>query len=155
MPGSDAAQLASTIDEFGELERRYIESRTWLNRREDLRKKIESRYANEAPDESFTAIGNVYQIVLGPRANRRIVVAMPKLFKLLGPKEFLSICTIPLNELDRRGIEMDGIVKEQRIGNRTITAVPRESPVAPKPHGERKKLSTAKEMEDKVETVPF
>lgn len=154
MSDRDAAQWASTIDEYGELERRYVEA-TWLKRREDLRRKIEAHYANEPADESFSAPGNIWQLIVGPRANKRTIVAMPKLFKLLGQKEFLSICTMPLGELDRRGIDTDGIVKESRTGNRTITAVPRESPAAPK-QPVRKKSSTATKVEAKVEAaVPF
>lgn len=150
---SDAAQWARTIDEYGELERRYVEAKIWLNRREDLRKKIESKYANEAADESFSAAGNIWQLVVGPRSNKRTITSMPRLFKLLGAKEFLSICEIPLKKLDSLGIDTDGIVKESRTGNRTITAVPREAPAAPKTR-ERKKSSTATKQEDRVEEVP-
>jgi hypothetical protein len=146
---SDAAQWARTIDEYGELERRYVEAKAWLNRREDLRKKIESRYAGEAADESFSAAGNIWQLIVGPRANRRTIVAMPKLFKLLGAKEFLSICEIPLKKLDSLAIDTDGIVKTERSGNRTITAVPREAPAETKSRS-RKKPSTEEQAESNM-----
>jgi hypothetical protein len=150
---AEGAQWRSTIDEYGELERRYVENRSWLNRREDLRKKIESHYANEAADESFSAAGNVWQLVVGPRANKRTIVAMPKLFNRLGPKEFLGYCTFPLTTLDRLAVDTAGIVQEKRTGNRTIAAVPLESPKQPRV---RKKTSTRKESESNVETsVPI
>lgn len=125
IPDRNAA--LAIVDEFGELERQIALWKPRIDRAAELRKIIENWYANDVAEESFTIAGKLYMVVLSPRAKKRSIVGMTKLYKLLGAKIFLEWCTFPLQAIDGLHIDPTGIVNEERSGNRTVKAVLREA----------------------------
>ena len=123
----DKAQAVKIVDEFGELMRQITPWQPRIDRAAELRKIIEGWFANDVADESFTWDGALYTVVLSARAKRRTIVAMAKLYKLLGMKVFLEWCTFPLSAIDGLHIDVTGIITEERSGNRTVKAVLRQA----------------------------
>jgi hypothetical protein len=114
------------IDRYGELDRQYKAMKPILDQREECQKKIQSWYADKPADEQYSAVGKQYTLNIGPREKKHIIVGMTKLYKSIGQKLFLSLCTFPITRLMGLGIDLDGIVVEERSGSRKITAVLRE-----------------------------
>ena len=124
---SDAAsERSAIIDEFGEVQRLLAPTRPLVKRESDLRKKIEGFCSNVPADEGMVLEGNVYRAIIGPRATRRTITGMKRLFDALGVSKFLQSCTFPLTKIDDLGVDTDGILVEDRSGPRTVMAVLRE-----------------------------
>lgn len=116
-----AVQRASIIDEFGELSRQIAVWQPVIRRRDELRRIIENWYALGDPQLGGIEYGNVYQVVIGPRAEHRIIDCR-LLFEQLGD-EFFDNCTYPLKFFDALKINKSGLSKQERIGNRSVVAV--------------------------------
>lgn len=123
----DKAQAAKIIDDFGELSRQIATWQPNIDRASELRKIIEGWFIHDVADESFTMDGKLYTVVLSPRAKKRTIVGMNKLYKLLGVKTFLEWCSFPLGVLDNLHVDPTGIVAEERSGARSVKAVLREA----------------------------
>ena len=113
------------IDEYGELHRRVAGYKPDIDRAAALKKEIESWYADSESAESFEAEGELYRVQIGPKAHQRTIVAITKVFRTLGQKQFLQNCTFPLGRLDTllpSAVEL-GIAKEERTGPRKVEVV--------------------------------
>lgn len=144
------AQQAAIVDEYGELERQLGQYAHIAKRANELRKKIESWFANEEPDKTYLVDGKLYRAIVGQRATRRVISNMKKLFDTLGVKSFLENCTFSLTSLDRMQIDTAGILSEDRTGPRTVAAV-LKAPPAPKPKAKRTRTQAAPQPEVVVE----
>ena len=114
-------QRALIIDEFGELSRQVQLWAPTIRRRDELRRIIENWYALADPNLGGTVAGRVYQVVIGPRAEHRIIDCR-LLLEQLGD-EFFDNCTYPLKYFDALKINKSGLSKSERTGSRSVTPV--------------------------------
>jgi hypothetical protein len=96
-----------------------------LDARDELRKEVQSWYADADPFESFEAAGGDYIAVVGPRENQSKISDMEGLFKRLKRGVFLSLCTITLKKLEAviPSEELSKYVTQDRTGWRSVKVV--------------------------------
>lgn len=116
-----AARRALIIDEFGELCRQIAVWQPVIRRRDELRRTIENWYALGDPELGGIECGNVYQVIIGPRAEVRTIDCR-LLFEQLGD-DFFDNAIYPLKYFDALKINKSGLSRIERTGNRSVTAV--------------------------------
>jgi len=114
-------QRALIVDEFGELSRQVQLWQPTIRRRDELRRIIENWYALSPADQSAIAAGFAYQVVIGPRAEHRIINCQ-LLYEQLGD-EFWENAVYPLKYFDALKINKSGLSTSERIGSRSVTPV--------------------------------
>jgi len=120
---------AHTIDEFGELDRQL---RLWaptIRRHNELRKIIQSWFELIDPELGATAAGHAYQVIIGPKANHRLIDCR-KLFAQIGDN-FFDWANFPLEQFEALRIDSHGLITEERSGSRSVTPVPLVAAVVP------------------------
>lgn len=122
---------AAIVDEFGELRRRIAESKLQLQptleRADALESQILSWYEHEPPDQSFVADGHRYSVQVGARHWERKITGLRRLFRFLGQRRFLDLCTFPLKSIDKAipEVEQSQFVEKTRTGPRSLKPVAR------------------------------
>ncbi len=96
-------------------------------RYEQLRSIIAGWYEDQPPDAAYMEDGAQFVLQIGARPLKRWIADMAAVEERLGPKRFLSLCTISMEKLDSviAPADQQGLVAEDRIGPRAIKAVPR------------------------------
>jgi hypothetical protein len=94
-------------------------------RHEQLREIIGGWYAAGDPAASFDEEGKQFSLHIGPKARKRTVADLAKLYKQVGVQKFLGLVTVQLEKLDRviPPAEQTGLVSSDRTGNRSIQAI--------------------------------
>ena len=118
---------AKVIDEFGALATMVAQLRIAEKRYEQLRSMIAGWYEDQPADAAYMEDGANYVLQIGARPLKRWIADMAAVEERLGPKRFLSLCTISMEKLDSviAPADQQGLVAEDRIGPRAIKAVPR------------------------------
>lgn len=117
---------AGIIDEFGTLATRVAQLRLCEKRYEQLRSIITGWYEDQPADAAFLEDGANFVLQVGARPAKRWISDMAAVQQRLGPR-FLELCTFSLEKLDSviAPADQQGLVSEDRIGPRTVKAVPR------------------------------
>jgi hypothetical protein len=118
---------AAIIDEYGELERAIAAFKPAAQRKAELEKEIASWYEDGPAEAEFTAEGRLYRVLVSPKALKRPIFDMSKLFNLLGKAKFLQVCSVPVGAIDREipPEKHSAFLGEERTGRRGVESVAR------------------------------
>lgn len=118
-----AVARALIIDEFGELHRQIQLWQPSIRREQELRRIIENWFALADPAAGDVLDGELYRVIIGPRANHRYIDCR-RLYQTIGEDYWLN-ASYPLRVFDTLRIDnAAGLTREERNGNRTVTPVP-------------------------------
>lgn len=122
--GPTPAEKMKVADEYGALKERLAPHLIDISRLEDLRRQICSWYEDLSPQQSFVVQGEKYVVMISPRDEQRFIVDLQAVFGILGPKQFLSICKVPLDQLEKNATkqQLSQLVQRRRSGPRHLTA---------------------------------
>ena len=103
------------MKDFKELKERY----------DQVRAQILSWYEDKPEEKSFVVEGERHSVVVSERSKARKIRSMPKLFKRLGQKLFLQLCTFALKYVDEHAplTERPAYLSEAQTGPRTLKCV--------------------------------
>lgn len=121
------AEQKKLIDELGECEERIGQLDPDIARVKVIKEQINTWITDEAADKPVVLQGNVFDSVAGVRKKERKIVAMDKVFAVLGKAKFIGLCSFPLGILDKviPNSKAAGLVVEERTGARQIETVRR------------------------------
>ena len=111
--------LAGIVDELGALEAEMAPHAPKLARIEALRKSLRAKYDDADPDKAFTAHGETFYSILGPRNLERKIADITKVYRALGRAVFLQRCSFSLRHLEELGVGLEYVVA-RRTGPRTL-----------------------------------
>lgn len=121
------------VDEAGQLQAWLALMEAGIKPRKDRLEELEKRFAAafdaSASTESFTVEGKEFIAIIGPRGNRRSIIDIKKLYRVLTPPIFFKICSVPLGKLDALLDENKhkGLVEWARTGARSVDVVKKVS----------------------------
>ena len=113
------------IDEYGDLAQKIEAFKPTKDRQEQLRGQIQSWYDAHPADKPFIEEGLRYSLEISEKANKRTIVKMTALFKILGQRMFLKLCGFALKDVDENipvTRHREFLVEEQ-TGSRKLKAV--------------------------------
>jgi hypothetical protein len=118
---------AKVIDEFGALATMVAQLRIAEKRYDQLRSIIAGWYEDQPADAAYMEDGSQFVLQVGARPLKRWISDMAAVEQRLGPKRFFELCSISMEKLDSVIAPADqrGLVAEDRIGPRTLKAIPR------------------------------
>ena len=121
-PPGPSPQLKAQIDELGQLELEIGPMKAKINRAEALRKSIAASFSG-LPEETAKLDGNLFTALIGPRANQRSIVSMPRLFQILKKDVFLESCSFTLGKVEELvpADQQAGLIHEAQTGPRKVT----------------------------------
>jgi hypothetical protein len=121
------------IDEFGELERRIMETAPLAKRYRLLQETIRDWYKDEPADQAAVAEGGVYRVMVAPRGVERFfsLKAKTKIFGKLGKLKALELFSITLKAVETEfgTPALDALVSSAPTGSRKLVAVMKASAV--------------------------
>lgn len=114
-------EITKIVDEIGELEKELSPYQPKLSLLELRRKTLRDHYRDKQADQFFTAIGNRFEILLGPKGNEKHI-NIPKLLKAVGAKVFARIASVTLKALEAEcsGDVVSQVVTIAPTGSRTL-----------------------------------
>lgn len=120
--GPTPAERRRLVDEYGSLNLKLAPFRAELRRTDELASIIRSWYADLAPNLAYSAKGEKFVVVAGPKENQRKILSMPNVFRLLGQKRFLDFCSLPIKVLEANAsaAEMSKLIASQQTGPRAL-----------------------------------
>lgn len=124
--GINAAAISAEIDELGALERECAPYKPKFDRIAFLRDAVRAHFDASPPAEPFTASGDHYSVLVGPRAIER-TIDPAKLIKAAGLKVYATLARITLKALEA-GVSpaiAAGCVTSAATGARKLTTFPR------------------------------
>lgn len=125
---TESSRRSSLIDEFGDLDQDLSPFAKKLRRRDDLRKQIQSWYAEEGGNQTFIAAGDRWGVSIGEKAHKREFKpgCMRRLATFLGAL-FFKVCRVNLEDFDAHVPigERARFVVESQSGYRKIEAFPK------------------------------
>lgn len=115
------AALASNVDELGALERDIAPLKFKIDRIDVLRKAIREHYAAKPAQEAFTAAGEKFTVLVGPRS-REAVLNIAALVKTLGTKVFYKIAQVTKKSLETHltAPAIAAVTSYELTGHRTL-----------------------------------
>lgn len=118
---------AAIIDELGKLDAELAAMKPKEARRKELSEQVIEWFQDEPAEKAVAASGARFTVVVSPRGNQRSILSIPKLFKRLGERTFLTNCSIALGALDNllTKAEIGKFVGEARTGPRKVTTAAR------------------------------
>lgn len=123
------APFAAQADELGALRKEYEILIAPFKLKKPRMEALERELREACPaaaDEAWTAHGHAFDVILGPRADWRIV-NVPKLIKAIGQKAFNAFATVALKDLEAHPAitadTMAAVVHKERVGPRTLKTV--------------------------------
>ena len=120
-PAQDPA-LTAIVDEIGDLHATLDPLKLKIARLDLLRKALRKHYDDKPADSYFTAAGERFEIVVGPRENER-KVHVSALIKAIGAKVFQRIASVTLTKLEQEAphaIAAAGVVTIAPTGSRSL-----------------------------------
>jgi hypothetical protein len=97
--GINAAAIAAEIDELGAIRKILDPLKPKIDRSKVLSDAIRAHFDASPPLEPFTASGDRFSVLIGPRANERVIDYL-KLVKAIGLKAFAAIARVSLTALE-------------------------------------------------------
>lgn len=126
---SPAPNFAALADELGQLKKEHNLLLAPFALKKPRMEAIEKQLREACPvaaDAEWTVKGTKFDVILGPRADTRIVNVL-KLIKAIGQKAFNAFATVSLKDLESHpAISADilaSIVHKERVGPRTLKTV--------------------------------
>ncbi len=121
----EAATRAALVDEFGELDRQVKAFSETAKRHESLRKTIVAWFPNLPGDQAAIISGQLYQVNVGMREEKRSILSMVKVFKAVGKTKFLEACSFTIDALETAlgKVPAEAFLDRSRTGARKVTAV--------------------------------
>lgn len=119
--------LAALIDEYGELSRQLDAMKPAVVRHKVLAQEIQAHFENAPAGETIVVDGSVYQLQILPRDNQTRIRSMSKVYRALGQKLFIELCSITLKAVrENLASEVyESLVLTERTGLRPLKAVAR------------------------------
>jgi hypothetical protein len=113
------------IDEFGRLQQRVDAHKPDKDRHAVLREQIATWYDSAPANQPYLEEGMDFTLMVGERANERVITHMPRLFKLLGAGLFLKLCKFPLGAIDASlpAVQHKTFLIEEQTGPRKLKVV--------------------------------
>jgi len=117
---SKAAARRAVVDEYGDLTAKLRPFKADLARLTDLAKTIRGWYAAEDCRLPFTAEGDHYQALLGPKSNETKIDDIEAVYDALGHDVFLAACSITLAALEKAGANVAALTTKEQTGSRSL-----------------------------------
>jgi hypothetical protein len=125
-----AAEKAAKIDRYGELDRQLELMAPIEEEHAALKAEFQSWHEHDQADKPVIEAGQIYQVQMSPRTNKRTILNKKKVFEMmrraLGIDALIGIVDIPLSEIDKTIPEsmQKGLLHKERSGYRTVKVVP-------------------------------
>ena len=116
-----SAARRAVVDEYGDLTVKLRPFKADQARLADLAKTIRGWYAAEDATEAFTAEGDHYQALLGPKSNETKIEDIEAVYDALGHDAFLAACSITLGALEKAGANVAALTVKEQTGSRSLT----------------------------------
>lgn len=124
------------FDEFGDLDRQVQQFKPVADRHEELKKRIRQWFEDQgyAADASAIAHGKRYEIHASERKHERELISKLKAWLILrrglSVGKCLELWSITLKNLEKNiaATQLAPLLRNERTGHRTITAVPKAPP---------------------------
>lgn len=126
-----ARERRALADEYGELWEKVQAHKPTAKRYKAVADQILGWYQDSPDAEPFTESGNRFDIGVSPRAMERTISNMRKLFELLKPRKFFSLCKMALGDVDEN-VPIDKhplFLVHAQTGRRELTPV-KKAPAA-------------------------
>lgn len=125
-PSPEEVQLAANIDELGTLEREIAPLKFKIDRIDVLRKAVRTHYTDKGAADSFTACGERFTVLIGPKS-REAAVNMLALMKAIGAKLFYSVVTVAKKDLEKHltAPAIAALTSYELTGHRTLKVFPK------------------------------
>lgn len=109
------------VDELGPLDEQYEQAKSWIERREALRKRLREYCAENPAGTTIVLAGEKYVAAVGECANET-VIKLSAVYKLLGKAKFLKHCGFTVKALKSLTTEAEraGMTWMERTGARPI-----------------------------------
>jgi hypothetical protein len=109
------------VDELGVLERDLAPLKFKIDRIDALRKAIREHYATKPAEEAFTAAGEKFNVLVGPRS-REAVLNISALVRTLGTKVFYAIAQVTKKSLETHltAPQIAAVTHYELTGHRTL-----------------------------------
>jgi len=125
--GINAAAISAEIDELGAIRKILDPLKPKIDRAKVLSDAIRAHFDASPPLEPFTASGDRFACLIGPRANER-TIDPARLIKAIGLKVYATLATITLKALEAGTSPaiVAGCVSSAATGARKLTTFERE-----------------------------
>lgn len=125
-PSPEEVQLAANVDELGALEREIAPLKFKIDRIDALRRAIREHYAASDAAKDFTAAGEKFTVLVGPRS-REAVIDIAALAKSLGTKVFYKIAQVTKKSLEAHltAPAIAALTKYELTGHRSLKVFPK------------------------------
>jgi hypothetical protein len=130
--GPSPTERRRIVDEFGALNAELEPIRPKQRRFDCLAKTIRSWYADLPGNQSYTLEGDKFVVIISPKENKRRILDMTAVWKLLGVKRFLAFCSFSLDALEANATatEVSKLVTSDQTGPRSLSVAAKEAAAA-------------------------